>query len=277
MKIDGKLIAEKINQNLKQATQLLSSQKIIPRLTVVLIGNDPSSKVYVNQKLKTGNLLGIKVNLISLPSDISVNQFNNLLIKQNQSKSIHAIIIQRPVPIKISNTALNLLVNPEKDVDGFNPNSKFDPPVALAVIEILKSIHPDSILNLLKSKSILIIGRGVTAGKPIADYFKKLKLKFVVANSKTENLVKLIKSSEIIITCVGKSNIVRHNIISKNSILIGVGLHPENEKLEPDYNQDLIQKSGAIFTPVPGGVGPVNVSMLMKNVIKAVKINAAKN
>lgn len=277
MKIDGKLIAEKINQNLKRATQQLASQKIIPQLSVILIGNDQSSKVYVNQKLKTGNLIGIKVNLNSLQSNISVIHFKNLLKKQNQNKLIHAIIIQRPVPIKIADPALNLLVNPEKDVDGFHPKSKFDAPVALAVIKILKSIHPESFLNWLKSKKILIIGRGATAGKPIAEYFKKLNLIFEVANSKTENLEKIIKSSDIIISCVGKSNIVRHNIINKNSILIGVGLHPENEKLEPDYNQNLIQNSGAIFTPVPGGVGPVNVSMLMTNVIKAAKINSSKN
>lgn len=283
MKIDGKKIASVIIENLRRQVKELSSKNIIPHLKVVLLGSDVSSKVYVAQKVRFGEILGINVDVLTPDKNISKAEFINLIAGENKSKTVNSIIIQRPLPLNIDNTRLNLMVDPRKDVDGFHPQSEYDPPVALAVTEILKSVYhprgdtgmhpPDlSFLNWLKSRKIVIIGRGVTAGKPIAEYYKKLSVNFTVAHSRTENLQWLLKNAEIIISCVGKPNIVRHNMLNGQAILIGVGLHQENKHLLPDYDQTKIGNSVLFYTPVPGGVGPVNVAMLMSNVVKSAEL-----
>lgn len=276
MKIDGKKIADSVLTELKKDLKELSSRKIIPHFAVVLVGSDKSSKVYVKQKVKTASLLGIKIDILTPPVKITLPEFIKLINGLNRNDKIHAVIIQRPLPFSISAEKLDLLVAPQKDVDGFHPGSVFDPPVALAVMKILESLHPNNFLGWLKSTKILVIGRGATAGKPIAKYLSKINLEYTVAHSQTPDLRKLIKTFKIIISCVGKSNIVRHNDINSNSFVIGVGLHVENGKLQPDYDQKLIADNMAYFTPVPGGVGPVNVAMLMKNVVRAAGIQATQ-
>lgn len=284
MKIDGKKIAQNIREQLIKEVFSLSSRKIYPKLSVILIGSDPGSKVYVNQKEKTGAALGIKVEVYLFTPDISGQKLNELVAGLNQDKQIHGIIIQRPVPLPITANTLNSLILPQKDVDGFHPKSEFDPPVALAVWEILKSIfHPTGVMkslplgmqfhNWLDSQKILIIGRGETAGRPIANYIIKKGYNVTVAHSQSEHLDSIINSADILISCVGKPNIVRHQFLKRDSVLIGVGLHPEETKLAPDYIQNEVKNIAAYYTPVPGGVGPVNVAMLMANVVKAAKMS----
>lgn len=272
MVIDGRYIASEIEDSLRLQIASLKNKNIQPALAVILIGDDPSSQKYISRKIITGQKLSLRVIPYRFPPTISVFDLKELIEKLNQDKTIHGIIIQRPVPLAISAEKLNLLVLPSKDVDGFHPKSQFNPPVALAVEAILKSVHPANFRNWLKNINIVVIGRGETAGKPIAKYLKKINLKYTVAHSQIKNLTKQISAADIIISCVGKSNIVRHNMINSASIIIGVGLHPEDNKLKPDYNQEEIASKAAYYTPVPGGVGPVNVAMLMKNVIQAAKI-----
>ncbi|MBI4990578.1 bifunctional 5,10-methylenetetrahydrofolate dehydrogenase/5,10-methenyltetrahydrofolate cyclohydrolase [Candidatus Gottesmanbacteria bacterium] len=308
MKIDGRLIAEEIKERLKKEVASLSSQNILPHLAVILVGNNPSSLVYIRQKKKVGEEIGVKVvvyNLSKSDKDTSdgvqstpprwrnlKDKLINLVNKLNSDPSVHGIIIQRPLPIDIGKDELDRLVIPKKDVDGFHPKSPFTPPVALAVIKILewvslnspgrspyghlpgvakRFLEGESWEKWLKNKRILVIGRGETAGRPIADTLIKINPKLAIAHSQTTNMKEVCLSSDIIITCVGRPHIVRHDMVTSKTILIGVGLHPEEEKLQTDYDQKEIAGKVAFYTPVPGGVGPVNVACLMENLIFATK------
>ncbi|OGG17519.1 hypothetical protein A3D05_04275 [Candidatus Gottesmanbacteria bacterium RIFCSPHIGHO2_02_FULL_40_24] len=282
MKIDGRKIALELEKPLKADINKLNDQGITPHLAVILVGKDKSSINYVRQKLKIGRKLKIKIRLyrynLTLTPEVLINLVNSL----NKDKKVHGIIVQRPVTIQIPSDAINNAVYPEKDVDGFHPDSCFDPPVALAVNEILRFIYKVKLSGKnktetadysgwLKKKKILLIGRGETAGKPIAKYFNKIGIRFTIAHSQSRNIKKLSRISDIVIPCVGKPNIVRHDMLKKSAAIIGVGLHPENDKLKPDYNQAEMEKSAGFYTPVPGGVGPVNVVMLMRNTVLAAK------
>lgn len=304
MIIDGRIIASSIKDSLKEKIAALRSQSIIPHLAVILVGNDPGSQTYVKQKQKIGEELGIKISLFNIDSAKNTpgvasklgfprgegikKELINIVQKLNSDPLVHGIIIQRPVPLDISKEELNLLVIPQKDVDGFHPKTQFTPPIALAVLKILEYIfvtaksqmhaiasicyqRENTLLLWLKNKRILVIGRGETAGKPIAETLQKMGLKIVIAHSKTTQLDQLVKLADIVITCVGRANIVRRNMVSDKTVLIGVGLHRENGKLKTDYNQVEVANKVAFYTPVPGGVGPVNVACLFENLILAAK------
>ncbi len=315
MKIDGKAIASFIKDALKIKIASLRQKNITPHLAVVLIGNDPSSEVYVRQKKKVGEELGVKVTVYGLaesdkytlgqtavktpqgwPKDSpGVEEYRkliNLVNKLNNDDSVHGIIIQRPVPIDISKEELDLLVIPQKDVDGFHPKSPFTPPLASAVLKILEWVYnnltmkqfnnetmslrsennekPENFKEWFKKQRVLVIGRGETAGKPIAETLKKFTDKITIAHSQTKNMKEVCLSSDIIITCVGRPYIVRRNMVTDKTFLIGVGLHQEDEKLATDYDQREIADKVAFHTPVPGGVGPVNVACLFENLIFAI-------
>lgn len=286
MKIDGRLIASEIKLTLKEKIQSLGQRNIIPQLAVVLIGNDPASEVYVRQKLKVGEEIGVQVSLFSLQQSKTgsdpVLELKSLIKKLNTDPLIHGIIIQRPVPINIPKEELDLMVLPQKDVDGFHPDSPFTPPIANAVLKILEYVEKDLCSNpksqlaqnycepfmpWLKKQKILVIGRGETAGRPIAQTLQKMGVNLEIAHSKTENMEKLCLASDILITCVGRPDIVRHNMVNSKTILIGVGLHQEEGKLKTDYYEEEVADRIAYFTPVPGGVGPVNVACLFENLI----------
>ncbi|MBI3380071.1 bifunctional 5,10-methylenetetrahydrofolate dehydrogenase/5,10-methenyltetrahydrofolate cyclohydrolase [Candidatus Gottesmanbacteria bacterium] len=280
MKIDGRIIASEIKANLTQKISGLRQKNIIPQLAVVLIGNDPSSEAYVRQKLKVGGEIGAKVTLIRLNPDDTKENLIKIVKKLNTDKSIHGIIIQRPSPIEISKVELDLLVFPQKDVDGFHPDSPFTPPIASAVLKILMYVQKDLHNSLditfndwFKKQEVLVIGRGETAGKPIAETLNKLSNNITIAHSQTADLKNVCLASDIIITCVGRPNVVQHDMVSPNTLLIGVGLHQENGKLKTDYNQEEIAGKVAYYTPVPGGVGPVNVACLFENLIKSIRID----
>lgn len=278
MKIDGKLIASTIKETLKEQVSSLGKIHIIPHLAVILIGNDSSSVTYVAQKTKAADFIGAKITVIRKSADFDANKLPLIIQKLNNDPQVHGIIIQRPLPFSYDPNKLDNMVIPTKDVDGFHPKTTFAPPVASAVMKILDWIKNDLnknnrkkilLTDWLKIQKILVIGRGETAGKPIANYMKKNTIKIDIAHSQTTNIKKLCLSSDIIITCVGRPHIVRHDMVNKKTILIGVGLHPENDKLQTDYIQDEISEKVAYYTPVPGGIGPVNVSCLFENLLAA--------
>ena len=318
MLIDGREIASEIINTLKKKVinQKIKGQS--PHLAVILVGNDLGSTAYVRAKKSLGKEVGIKVSIY--PHQIAnnekmINDLNHLSLDKkqlvelvsrlNKDPSVHGIIIQRPLPIDITKEELDLLVVPKKDVDGFHPQTRFDPPIAKAVERILFWVYRNETNKLehwsigdlehfyrwLCNKPILVIGRGETAGKPIAKYLLKKGAQVTIAHSKTENLTELCQKSNIIISCVGKGNrnnedkssilrstegsrnngtlVVRHSMVNNKTILIGVGLHNEEGKLRTDYDPDEIKDTVAYYTPVPGGVGPVNVACLMENAIKS--------
>lgn len=275
MKIDGKQIASQIKEELKTKVVALRRKKILPHLAVILVGTDPNSIIYIRRKQKLGEEIGVKVTVYRKDARKEKEELISLVKKLNKDKTVHGIIIQRPVPIAMDKEELDKIVTWEKDVDGFHPKSPFTPPVALAVIKLLEWVYaaannnPNNFLPWLNKQKILIIGRGETAGKPIAKTFAKMKITFSVGHSQTNNLKELCLKSNIVISCVGKPNILRHTMINKKSTVIGVGLHTENGKLATDYNQEEIGAKAAYWTPIPGGVGPVNVACLFENLLKA--------
>jgi len=278
MKIDGSQIVSGLKKELAQKVVFLRRRNITPHLAVILIDNDPSSLAYIRQKEKMASELGVKFSNYQIAGSLnSKKELINLIHKLNKDKTVHGIIIQRPVPIDISRRELNKLVIPKKDIDGFHPKSPFTPPVAKALLVILewvfkskRAIYKKTFLSWLKKQKILIIGRGETGGKPIAKTFKKMGIPYSVAHSQTKNLNELCLKADIIISCVGKPNIVRHNMVANKTTVIGVGLHLEKGKLQPDYNQKKIGEKAEYYTPVPKGVGPVNVACLFENLLKAV-------
>ncbi len=291
MRIDGKHIAAEIKSKLKVQVEDLKSKGIFPHLFVILIGDDLASVTYVGQKQKVADEIGVKLSVIRKQRTKNKEQIINIVKKLNYDPLVHGIIIQRPLPLDIDKEELDKLVVPEKDVDGFHPNSPFTPPVASAVLKIIEWVqtnsHPELVsgstkmlkrvqhdkltfTNWLKKQKILVIGRGETAGKPFAETLQKIGVPFKVAHSKTTNIKELCLVSNIIISCVGSPNIVRHNMISSKTVLIGVGLHSENGKLQTDYNQKDLAGIASYYTPVPGGVGPVNVACLFENLLKSV-------
>lgn len=279
MRIDGASIAQDITAKLKIQTNALAARGIRPHLAIVLIGNDPASLAYIRRKKKVGEEIGATVTLFHEKETTTEKELRALIERLNTDPSVHGIIIQRPVPVQIPKETLDMMVVREKDVDGFRPDSPFMPPIGEGVIHILEWIYKNEnteyrIRNTefrqwLSAKHILIIGKGETGGKPIAYLLGKRGVEYTVADSRTPDLKSVCLSSDIIISCVGKANIVRHQMVTIKTILIGVGLHTQNGKLVPDYDQQEIADTGAYYTPVPGGIGPVNVASLFGNLVAA--------
>lgn len=259
MRIEGKIIAEGI---LTDLSQKIKKFKITPTLAIIQIGNDPASQAYIKQKQLAAEKIGARLVHSSQVPDISTDELKKIIQTCNTENSIHGIIVQRPIPDGLQVAASTVAL--EKDIDGFLPGSPYEVPVALAVHEILKNIQADL------SKNIVIIGRGETAGKPIADYFRKLECATSVITSQTPNQEKILKNADIIISCVGKERIISKENIKPGCILISVGIWRDSlGKLHGDYEGDDIADIASYYTPTPGGVGPVNVACLMQNLIHA--------
>ncbi len=263
MKIDGKTIASDILAALKPNVEELKKRNITPTLAIILIGNNESSKSYIKQKQIKAEEIGANIKLHHL-EEITETELLQLIKKLNQDPSIHGIIVQRPLPNKFDRNAISQAINVEKDVDGFNDLSKFDAPVAEAVIEILDRISYD-----YKHKKIVVIGKGETAGRPVIKLLNKLNLTPTVIDSKTINPEEIIKSANVIISAVGKENTINPNELNENQIVIGVGLFSVEGQLKGDYDQASIDGRVKYYTPTIGGVGPVNVAMLMRNLVQA--------
>ncbi len=294
MQIPGKDIAETMKQQLSIRVKRLEDKNCIPHLAVIIVGDDPSSITYVRQKKKIGEEIGAIVSVYTLPTETTKEEIITVVDGLNGDKDVHGIVIQRPVPLPLPNELYDLLVRPEKDVDGFYPTSPYSPPIANAVMRILEWVHQNETKKLidansqlithnlqpffpwLRERNIIIIGRGATGGLPIARILKRHDVVFSVAHRTTEDIESLCRSANIIISCVGRPNIVRHQWVSEKTVLVGVGLHQEEGKLAPDYDQEAVSATAGYYTPVPGGVGPVNVACLLENVILAAE-NPQKN
>jgi len=294
VRLIGKDIAEKIYQTLAQRVGELKKSNITPHLVVFLIGENPASVAYVKQKQMKGEDIGCKVTILRYDESVTTEELEKKVKELNGDPTVHAILIQRPVPTHIDIDKLELLTDPEKDVDGFHPNSPFTFPIPMAVMKILEEVYSslrdhevakqshigdrhvanaprdDSFLDWLKSKNIVITGKGPTGGGPIITYFQKLNINPQIVDSKTNNPDEVFKKADIIIGAVGKENIIKPENLKQGVILIGVGIFRGSDgKLHGDYNPEEIENIASYYTPTPGGVGPVNVAMLFENVLTA--------
>lgn len=287
MRIDGKAIAEAITTDLSHKTSDLLSRGITPTLAVILVGDDPASLAYIRQKNKAAERIGARVVFDHQSADINADTLANLVKKYNTDSHVHGLIVQRPVPKSLGDVTeiINSVVS-AKDVDGFVPDSPFPVPVAAAVGEMVRSAYhalhatpwnptpdakeTDAYRFWLKDKHVVVIGRGDTAGEPIYRYFQKQHCTTSQIHSQTPDPHSVMRSADILISCVGKERVVTAGDIKPGTILIGVGIRRNSEgKLKGDYEESEIEMTAGAYTSTPGGVGPVNVACLMKNLIHA--------
>lgn len=283
MRLNGTEIAAKLYVTLQQRVDKLKKKQITPHLVVFLVGENPASVAYVTLKQKRAEELGAKVTILKYNTSITTKELAEKVKLLNEDPFVHGILIQRPLPDQIDVEQLELLTNPEKDIDGFHPDSPYILPLPLAVVKILEEVYSlkkankeintknhDTFEAWLQSKNVVVIGKGPTGGGPVLEYLISLKVIPHIIDSKTINPDALKKAADIIISCVGRENVVKPDQIKKGAILISVGLFRNNEnKLSGDYDPELIENIASYYTPTPGGVGPVNVAMLMENLITA--------
>ncbi len=278
MKIDGRELAEKIYDRLTQKVSELKKKGITPNVTVILVGDDPASVAFIKQKQKGAERIGATLTLIQFTPDIEQTELINKVDELNLDPLVHGIIVQQPLPNHINIREVEYEVTPEKDIDGFHPQTKFKVPLALAVLDVLgeifNQINPKmAFIDWLKSKNIVVIGKGNTGGGPTIQLLQENGVKPIVIDSKTENRGAVLKKADIIIPSVGKEGIVQPQDLKQGVILVGVGMYKNDEgKLKGDYIVTEIETIASFYTPVLGGVGPMNVACLMENLVKAAQL-----
>jgi len=270
MIIDGKQIRDQILENLNKEVKNL---KITPALAIILVGDNRASAAYVKQKSLAGEKIGAKVIVKNLNSNISKDELENLINQLNKDTSIHGIIIQLPLPEHLNEEEISDKVLPEKDVDGFVPGSKFKPATAMGVIELLKRSGVE-----IKGKNAVVVGRGKIAGRPTAELLREEGARVEVVHSKTENPAEITKKADILVSAVGKPNLITADMVKPGAVVVDVGttpVYPQSEEQNPkskiigDVDFETVTKIASKITPVPGGVGPMTVAALMQNLVTA--------
>jgi len=276
MKIDGKQIAQDILDNLKEQIKKLKKKSILPRLAIILVGQDPASVAYVRQKELKAKAIGIKTTILHLPDKTSQASLLKTIQQFNNDNNVHGIIVQQPLPAHINSEKIVKSIEPKKDVDGFHFDSHFQMPITMAVLKILEKVYLSTpeiqsrFVEWLKNKKITVIGKGETGGKPIRTMFEKMKIPVALIDSKTKKPETLTRKADIIISAVGKEKIIKSQMLKKGVVLIGIGIsRGKNAKLVGDYSENEIKNRASFYTPTPGGIGPVNVAMLLKNTVIA--------
>jgi methylenetetrahydrofolate dehydrogenase (NADP+)/methenyltetrahydrofolate cyclohydrolase len=259
--LKGKKIAQSIEKQLKEK---IKQKHLQPGLAVILIGQNPASKIYVSLKEKAAQRIGIKVKKILLPGKTSFKRVVDLIEKLNQDKKTHGIVIQLPLPSHLNSKKIISCLSPEKDVDGFLKNSKFISPVHQAILELIKQSKKN-----LKNKSGLILS------KKNSIFAQNLEKLLEAKKIKTKNLAiknnlpqKEIKKADLLITILGQPEIIKPEMVNKKAVLIDVGYSQRKGKSFGDLDKKIYQKIETV-SPVPDGIGPLTVVYLLKNVVKA--------
>lgn len=274
MEINGRELQTNLLESLKLKIKNFKENGVEPCIAIVTLGPEDSWEAYVAQKLKLAKKLGIKTKFINLRPK-TTEEVIEVVKELSKDNAVHGLIVQRPFPTEIDTEKVIQSVSKDKDIDGFLKDSQFEVPAWLAVKHILTHIaallnFPD-LASLLSNRSILVVGKGETAGTPVIEGLRKIGFEPKIISSKTESRDELFKNADIIITAVGKKNIIPVEILKEKSILIGVGIHGEDGKLTGDFDQRKAFEKNLIYTPTPGGVGPVNLAFLFKNLLKASK------
>ena len=274
--IDGKVLAQKIRSNLKIECEELKKQGITPKLAVILVGDDSASKVYVKNKSKACEDVGIEFEEYLLDADITQEKLIDLINVLNYKKDIHGILLQSPIPRHLDINEAFRTILPEKDVDGFNPLNvgkltlNQDTFVSCTPYGIMKMFEEYGIS--LSGKNVTIIGRSNIVGKPLIQCCLNKDATVTICHSNTKNLKEHTVNADIVIVAIGKPKFITEDMIKDGAVIIDVGINRlDNGKLVGDVDFENVEKKASYITPVPGGVGPMTVAMLMNNVIKAAK------
>ncbi len=284
--LDGRLVANEVLKIVKDEINLLKeSNKRLPGLAVVLVGDDPASHTYVGSKEKKSKELGIKSIVHRLPSTISEEELIKTVHTLNKDVNIDGILIQLPLPKHINTDKVLRNISPSKDVDGLHPHNLGK---LLIGEKCLKPCTPNGVIQILdhykievEGKNIVIIGRSILVGKPVAILLLNKNATVTIAHSKTKNLEEIAGKADVLITAIGKPKMVKKSWVKNDAVLIDVGINRITvdgvNKLVGDVDfEDVSEKCSAI-TPVPGGVGPVTIAMLMSNTLEAYKMRSGES
>lgn len=272
--IDGKELAKKYRAKLKVKCDELKNKGINPKLAVIMVGNDNASQIYVKNKSKVCEEIGIIFEEYLLNENIKQDELINLIEKLNRDDSVHGILLQSPIPSNLNINEAFGKISPEKDVDGFNPvnvgklalnQDTFVSCTPYGIMKMFESYNID-----LTGKNVTIIGRSNIVGKPLIQCCLNKNATVTVCHSKTKDLNEHTKNADILIVAIGKSKFVTDDMVKDGAVVIDVGINrDENGKLTGDVDFENVEKKASYITPVPGGVGPMTIAMLMNNVIKA--------
>lgn len=274
--IDGKRISQEIKDSLKVQVEELKKQGKSCTLVVIQVGNDPASSVYVANKKKACEYIGINSRSYELPEETTEEELLRLIDELNADKSVHGILCQLPLPKHINEKNVINRITPQKDVDGFHPENVghlmigefgFVSCTPAGVIELLKASNIS-----MEGKHCVVIGRSNIVGKPMAMLMLRENATVTICHSKTKNLSEICKQADILIVAIGKSKYITKEYIKEGAVVIDVGIHRDaSNKLCGDVDFESVEPLCSAITPVPGGVGPMTICMLMKNCIEAMK------
>lgn len=275
--LDGKQIAKEYRQRLKNQVNDLKEYGFTPKLSVILVGNDGASQSYVKSKKKAAEKIGMISEIIHLDESTSEEVVLSELNRLNNDDTVSGILVQVPLPKQVSEQKVLEAINPEKDVDGFHPinigklyidEQTFVPCTPLGIMEILK--HAD--IN-LEGKNAVVIGRSHIVGQPVSKLLLQANATVTILHSRTKNMNAHLKQADVIVSAVGQPGLVTKENVKKGAVIIDVGNTPdENGKLKGDVAYDEIKEIASAITPVPGGVGPLTITMVLNNTLLAEKL-----
>lgn len=280
--IDGKALAQKMQSKLAQKVQDLKDKEgIVPGLAVILVGEDPASHVYVRNKERSALQAGFKSEVVRVPDSISQAELIALIDNYNKDCSIHGILVQLPLPAHIDDNAIILAIDPQKDVDGFHPMNTgklwSGQPVMLpctpaGIMEMFREYEID-----LEGKNALIIGRSNIVGKPMAQLLLNQNATVTLTHSRTKHLPNLARQADVLIVAIGKGHFVTKDFVKEGAVVIDVGMNrDDNGKLIGDVKYDDVAEVASYITPVPGGVGPMTITMLLEQTYQAALRSVSK-
>ena len=272
--IDGKKISQDIKDELKEKVTALKDTGTEVALAVIQVGNDQASSVYVRNKKQACEYIGIRSLSYELPEETTEDALIELIEKLNKDETVNGILVQLPVPKHIDPDKIIRTISPEKDVDGFHPQN-----VGKLVIgeEGFVSCTPAGVIQLLKrsgieisGKNCVVVGRSNIVGKPMALLMLRENATVTIAHSKTKNLKELCQTADILIVAIGKPQFITADYVKEGAVVIDVGIHrDENNKLCGDVRYEEVAEKASAITPVPGGVGPMTIAMLMSNCVES--------
>ncbi len=274
--INGKEVAKKIRKELKEEVIKLKEKGINPKLAVIMVGDDPGSQVYVRNKSKACEKAGIEFEEYLFDANTSEETLLETIHKLNEDSSVHGILLQSPVPKHININKAFRTISPEKDVDGFNPinvgnlsigEDAFISCTPYGIIKLLEEYNIET-----EGKSAVILGRSNIVGKPMIQCMLNKNATVTVCHSRTKNIDEVIKRADIVIAAIGKPKFIKENMIKDGAVIIDVGINRlEDGTICGDVDFDTVSQKASYITPVPGGVGPMTIAMLLNNVVKSAK------
>lgn len=277
MIIDGKAVSKAVRERVAKETEELKAKGVTPGLAVIFVGEDPASQVYVRNKEKACEEVGFYSEKFALPENTTQQELNSLVMELNERKDINGILCQLPLPSHLNDKEVINLINPIKDVDAFHPvnvgaimigDYNFLPCTPAGVMELIHSTGVD-----VAGKKAVVIGRSNIVGKPMAMLLLHENATVEITHSKTQNLSEITSGADILVAAIGKAKFVGADMVKDGAVVIDVGMNrDENGKLCGDVDFDAVKDKCSYITPVPGGVGPMTISMLMQNTLTAAKL-----